>query len=166
MAADVEFNDASLEAARLRLRTVCAQITLNSNTNVALITGYTDVTNVKIYYETNVQPTPVDTGATFGTLDSNAAPSTVGLLILTGNTVATGNAYRIVDVRVPVPTISTTAGMTAAVPSLAGLSTTGVTVSGNIAVVLSCTGLDLDSISGTNTFWVYVDYLCSPQNAS
>ena len=168
MASDVEIGDSSLEASRLRLREVNALVTFNSNTTPASITGYTDVSNIKIYYETSGQPTPVDSGANFGTLDSNAAPTTLGLLVLTGGTVATGIAQRVVDIRVPTSTIISASGtpMTAGVISLKGASSTGVTASGNIAAVISCTGLDGDSDISTTTFNVIITYVCSPQNAS
>jgi len=165
MAADVEFGDASLEASRLRLRECNALVTFNANTTPANIVIYSDVTAIKMYAETSGQPTPVDSGANFGTLDSNAAPTTVGLLVLTGQTVATGNALRVVDIFVPTTGIQS-AAMTAGVVTLAGASTTGVTASGNIAAVISCTGLDGDANTNTTTFNVIVRYICTPQNVS
>lgn len=165
MAADVEFGDASLEASRLRIRECNALVTFKANITPASIVIYSDVTAIKMYAETSGQPTPVDSGANFGTLDSNAAPTTVGLLVVTGPTVATGNALRVVDIFVPTTGIQS-AAMTAGVVTLVGASTTGVTASGNIAAVISCTGLDGDANTATTTFNVVVRYICSPQNVS
>lgn len=167
MASDVELADSSLEASRLRYREVNALATLYGNTTAASIAGGSDVTNIKVYVESSGQPTPVDSGANFGTLDSNAAPSVIGILVLTGLTVATGNALRVVNVEIPALSI-TSASMTAGVVSLKGASSTGVTASGNIAFTVSCTGLDLsvDAAIANSSFNVIVSYICTPQNAS
>lgn len=170
MAADVEFGDASLEASRLRLREVNALITFNANTTPANIVIYSDVTAIKAYTETNVQPTYIDSGTNFPTLDVNAAPSTFAFIVLTGPTVATGNALRVVDVQCPTVGIGS-AAMTAGVVSLygnlvGGAYYSGITSSGNIAFVVSATGLDGDANTATTTFNLVVKYVCTPQNAS
>lgn len=146
-------SDPLLESLRIAVRQVECVVTLNGNTTPASITTSTNMpTGVICYAETSGQPTPVDAGANFGTLDSNAAPSTVGILVLTST------AIRIVDIYVPTLGI-TSAQMTAGVISLNGASTTGITASGNIAFVVSCTNLDLDSAIADHKFPLVIRYL-------
>jgi len=146
-------NNLYLESLKTGVRQVDCMITLNGNVVAANITTGTNMPGgVICYAETSGQPTPDDPGANFGTLDSNAAPSTVGILIFTST------AKRIVDIQVPTLGIISSQ-MTAGVVTLAGNSNTGVTASGNIAFVVSCTTLQLDFASVTHTFPIIVKYL-------
>lgn len=118
--------------------------TLVGSTTVANITAFSEASDgVLVYAEATGQPTPADAGANFGTLDSNAAPSTVGVLVMDGY-------FERLDEAVVVNVSS--AQMTAGVVTKAGASTTGITASGNIAVVVSCTTLDLDSAIANHSF--------------
>ena len=149
-----------IETQNIQLKRIAIKCTLVGNTNAALIYGNTDTADTRAYVEVGgVQPSAgetgalylEDSGANFGPLDSNAAPSTVGVLL------KVGDALEIVSATVPTLTISS-AQMTAGVVSLKGMSTTGVTASRNIALVVSCTTLDLDSAVANHSFWVDVVY--------
>lgn len=125
--------------------------TLNGSATLASITTSTDVgaAGAKIYCETvsGVQPTITeDTGANFATLDSEAAPAIVGVLVRCADAKAMVAKPRI--------TVVSSASMTAGVTTLAGASTSGVTASKNLAFTISCTGLDLDAGTATHTFLV------------
>lgn len=159
MAADVELSNVALEASRLKLREANCIVTIVGNTVDANIIAYTDNTAIQVYVATNVQPTPTDSGANFGTLVSNANPSIIGILV------TTGNAGTFFDVAVPTSGIVSGA-MTAGVVSRKGTSTTGITASGNIACVISCTGLVIDGANATTSFPLLVRWYCTPANAS
>lgn len=149
----IEFTtNAGLEAARLAVREIVAMITVYGNTVVASITAGTNVTGVIPYVEAAGQPTPVDSGANFGTLESGADPSTVGILALTGT------ASRIIDIYVPTQGI-VSAVMTTGAITKKGDSSTGVTASGNIAFVVSCAGLQIDAAITNHSFPVVIQYL-------
>ena len=121
---------------------------------MANIKAYSDSPELVPYVESSVQPTPADTGANFPTLDSNAAPSTFGVVVYVQD------AARILRVETLPLTISS-AQMTAGVTALAnlyGASNTGVTASKNLAFVVSCTGLDLDSAIQNHVFDLMIHY--------
>ncbi len=149
-----------IETQNIQLKRIAVKCTLVGSTTAANIYGNTDTADTRAYVEIGgVQPSTSGTGAllledsdaNFGTLDSNAAPSTVGVLL------KVGDALGIVSATVPTLTISS-AQMTAGVVSLKGASTTGVTASNNIALLVSCTTLDLDSAIENHSFWVDVVY--------
>lgn len=153
MAQAIEFTTAAgLEGARLGIREIVAFIDLYGASEAGSVAAGTNVTGVIPYVATLSQPTPVDSGANFGTLDSTADPTTIGVLALTGF------AKRIVDIYVPNQGI-TSASMTAGAITKCGASNTGITASGNIAFVVSCVGLDLDSAIVTHSFPIVIKYL-------
>ncbi len=126
-------------------------VTLNGSATLANITTSTDVgaAGAKVYAETisGTQPTITeDTGANFVAIDSEAAPSVVGILV------RCGDALRMIGK--PRVTVVSSATMTAGVSTLAGTSLSGVTALGNLAFTVSCTTLDLDSGTATTTFLV------------
>lgn len=149
-----------IETQNIQIKRIAVKCTLVGNTVKASIYGNTDTPDTRAYVEINgVQPSTggagalflEDAGATFGTLDSDAAPSTIGVLL------KVGDAIEIVSVTVPTLTISSNA-MTAGVVTLKGTSSTGVTASSNIAFVVSGTSLDLDADVSNHSFWVDVVY--------
>lgn len=138
------------ENTRLKRRHVTSVVTLTASTTPANITATTDMPGaLYAYVETSGQPTPVDSGATFGTLDSNAAPSTVGILF-TG-----GDAKAHVSARA---TVISSASMTAGTFTKVGASSSGVTLSKNNALVMSCAGLDLDANANVHQVLVELWY--------
>jgi len=149
-----------IETQNIQIRRIAVKVTLIGNTVKTSIYGNTDTPDTRAYVEINgVQPSTSgtgalfleDAGATFGTLDSDAAPSTIGILL------KVGDAIELVKAEVPTLTISSNA-MTAGVITKAGASTTGVTASNNIAFVVSGTNLDLDADVSNHIFWVDVTY--------
>jgi hypothetical protein len=145
------FNRASLEQAANELVRLKARITLKGNTTAASIAAYSDRPDgVVPYVETSAQPTPEDSGHGFPTLDSNAAPSVMGVLVLDGS------FKELVNVEV----LNITSGsMTAGVVTKRGASSTGVTENGNLSFSISCTGLDLDAAVADHSFDVIVEAL-------
>lgn len=139
------FSRSALDTLANKLTEVAYTVNLVGHTSVGSINAYTNAQDgVFAYVEATGQPTPVDSGATFGTLDSNAAPSTCGVLVMDGN------FERYLDTTLPFNI--TSAQMTAGTITKAGASTTGLTASGNLAIVVSCTTLDLDSAIANHSF--------------
>jgi len=160
MSQAIEFvNSSGFESSRLAVREIVAYITIYGNTNEPSIKAGTDTTGVIPYVENGAQPTPADSGANFGTLDSNTDPSTIGILALTGN------AGRIIDAYVPFQSISSGTMFTGSVTKV-GLSSTGITASGNIALVITCSGLEIDKSITNHSFNVVIQYLCLPVSGS
>jgi hypothetical protein len=80
------FARASLEQSANQLVTLKARITLKGKTVDANITAHSDRPGGFIpYVENGAQPTPEDDGHGFTTLDSDAAPAIVGLLVMDGS---------------------------------------------------------------------------------
>lgn len=142
------FVRSALEQQAQRNFELFVRVTVVGSTTVANITAFTEASDgILAYVEATGQPTPADAGANFGVLDSNAAPSTVGILLMDG-------FFERVDEAVVVNISS--AQMTAGVVSKVGNATTGITASGNIALVVSCTTLDLDSAVANHSFTLIV----------
>lgn len=132
---------------------IIVQVIIRGNTNDTLIAPVTNAGGVVAYVEIGgVQPSTSGTGllylqdadANFGALDSNADPSSIGLLVLCGDArtpvaVATGSA--------PEPVLEVLRKPSAATLTITnrGGSTNGVTTSKNLAFTISCAGLDFDS---------------------
>lgn len=112
------------------------------------------------FVEATGQPTAaadaVDPDNNFPVLDSNAAPSTVGIIL------AVGDASSVIDIQIPTLSISSLS-MSAGVPSLFGVGNTGITPAGNICFVVSCTGLQLDAAVANSLFDVLVTYKIDQQ---
>ena len=137
------------------LWSLCTLLSAVSDANVR---GYTGTQDHNLYLEIGgVQPSSAlaqtsvsylaDSGATFPTLDSNAAPAVIGSVIYCQD------ADILVLQEVPTALI-TSATMTAGVVSKRGASTTGISVSYNICTSISCTTLDLESAAATSTFYL------------
>lgn len=142
------------------IATVYGRIVLVGDTTAANITAYPLYNSQMLpFVESNVQPTAradaIDPDNNFPTLDSNAAPSTVGIIL------QVGDAEAVVDIQIPTLSIASLS-MTAGVPSLYGVSNTGITPAKNICFVVSCTGLDLDSAVANSLFDVLVTYKIDP----
>lgn len=146
---DTPFNKSSiLTDADIFQRRFAAKITLVGSTVLTNLNAYSDNSAVIPYVEINgVQPTPADSDANFGTLDSNAAPSTTGILVLCQD------AVELISATVP-PESIVSGSMTAGVTTRKGGALIGSTTSYNLAYVVSCTGLDLDSAIANHSFWV------------
>jgi hypothetical protein len=149
--------------------TVIAKIEIIGNTVQASIKTYcSNISSVQVYHEDDGKSlTAVDAGSGFtaGDLDNDAPPATIDVLV------PVGNAREIVSVVVPAQSIfnvGLSAPMTAGVVTLRGTSSTGVTPSGNIALGLSLTGLNIDEDDVTTpncTFFIEVRYLkTQPRN--
>lgn len=120
------------------------RVTLVGSTTVANINAFTEASDgVLAYVASPGQPTPADAGATFGTLNSTTAPSTVGILVMDGFFDRLDDAT-VINV--------SSAQMTAGVVTKVGASASGITLSGNIAVVVSCTTLNLNSAVANHSF--------------
>ena len=111
------------------------------------------------FVETNVQPTAaiaaVDNAANLPTLDSNAAPSKIGLIV------AVGDAKRLLRVEI-LPLSISSGTMTAGVVALAdlyGASNTGVSTNKNICLAINTTGLQIDAGVATTKFGVWIQYI-------
>lgn len=145
-----------LEQARLKRQYIATLITVAGSATLANVVISSDLGNaVQPYWEavSGVQPlTPLDTGATFATLDSEAAPSSMGILIMCGDAKVCPFKPRVTNI--------TSGTMTAGVVTLAGASTSGVTVPNtivgglggrNLAFSISCTALNFQA-AATSTF--------------
>lgn len=150
MSAPFNHND-DMENARLKRKRLEGIITLTGNTTLASCTVTSDIPGVRAYIETTsgANPTFADTGALLPQLQSESAPSTVGIVALCGD------AKRFDYGRV---TVISSASMTAGTVSKYGASSSGVTASKNLSVLVSCTGLDLDSAAATTTFFLELFY--------
>jgi len=149
-----------LEQARLKRQYITTLVTVAGSATLGSVLISTDLGSaVQPYWEasTGVQPTvTADLGANFTTLNSEAAPSSMGILV------ACGDARKLVAVRA---TVVSSATMTAGVATFAGASTSGVTaalstaVNGgqNVAFSVSCTGLNFN-LAATSTFLLEVWY--------
>lgn len=140
-----------LENYRLKLGYVHALLTFNSHTTPASITTSSNNAGVKMYAETSGQPTvSEDTQTNFGTLDSNAAPTTVGILAMCKDAAEFFHAQG---------SVVGTSTMTAFTYTKAGSSTTGVTaLLSNLAIVGSLTTLDGDLQIAANVFQLELFY--------
>ncbi len=147
---------------KISTETVWAKVAIIGNSTQASIKTYCENLSgglVYVYHEDDaLTHTAVDADVGFGTLDNDAAPAVIAMLL------TVGNAAEVIEVSVPTSSIvnvSLTGAMTAGVPTLCGTSATGVTPSKNIAFTLSCTSLDIDEDASTTvncSFWVKVTY--------
>jgi len=151
---------AEFEQNALPLKELWLKASIVGNTTQASILTYTDGPSL-IYHEDDTRAvTLLDAAPGFALtdLDNDAAPAVIGFVV------PVGNAAEICEISVPVTSIknvSLTGAMTAGVVTLRGDSSTGVTLSSNIAFTLSCTGLDIDEDVATApncTFWVLIKY--------
>lgn len=135
-----------LEMQRLKRQYAATLVTVTGSATLANILISTDLgTAIQPFFETvsGVQPTPTDSGATFTTLDSEAVPGVMGILVNCGDAVRMVTKPRVTNI--------TSATMTAGVVTLAGASTSGVTLLGNLAFTISCTTLNFN-LAATTTF--------------
>lgn len=133
------------QSAQKSYELIC-RVTLVGSTTLANIAAFSEFGDGFLpYVNTTVQPTPVDAGATFGTLVNNASPSSFGLLIMDGF------FERLDDIQAYNVSSGTLSGVAF---TKAGASTTGITASGNIAVVGSLTGLTLNAAVANHSFTV------------
>lgn len=151
------------EQALLTVETVTAKVEIIGHTTQASIKTYcSNISSVTVYHEDDTRTvTAVDAAPGFALtdLDNDAAPAVLGFVI------PVGDAREIVSITVPTNGIvntSLTGAMTAGVATKCGASSTGVTLTNNIAFTLSCTALDIDEDLATTpncTFFVEVKYL-------
>lgn len=144
-----------LEQARIKRQYIATLITVTGSATLANIVIASDLGSaVQPYYElvSGVQPTtPLDTGSTFATLDSEAAPGIMGILVMVGDAKSVPFKPRVTNI--------TSASMTAGVVTLAGASTSGVTAplttaqfgGRNLAFSISCTALNFNA-AATSSF--------------
>lgn len=135
------------------------------NTNDTLIVPRSDQPGIYAYAEIGgVQPSTSGTGllylqdadANFPALDSNADPSSFGILILAGDAaapVAVGLPAAGYSPQPVLQLLRGPAGVTATLSNRGG-GTDGVTTSGNLAFSVSCAGADFDAaIAPFEFFW-------------
>ncbi len=129
---------ADLESFRLKLGRVFSLFTITGNTTDALSTATSANPGVLLYIEEGTDsgdPTVADAGHTFTTLDDDASPAVVGVLVLCGDAAELYDAY----VR------KFSGDLTAQACTKAGVTTTGVTLSYNLAMTFALTGVDIDN---------------------
>ena len=142
------------------------QVVIKGNTNDTLIKPKTNDRGIYAYVEIGgVQPSTSGTGslllldadANFGTLNSNADPSTIGLLFLTGDA-ETPVATSVGLIYEPVLEVLRKPSAATLTITNRGGSTNGVTTSRNLAFTISCAGLDFDSGVTDYEFLFRVNY--------
>jgi len=148
------------EYGRLSERLLRFEVTIYGSATLAnikaAVTSTSGFNAVKVYVASDVQPTSIDTTANFPVLVSNAAPSTVAVLI------NSGDVKKILSVNtLPLtisPTGTMTGGVTANPTNLFGNANTGVTLATkNGAFTIACTGFAFNT-ANTIKFTVEVRY--------
>lgn len=136
-----------LETRRLKTKAENAVLTIVTSTTGASISITSDNPGVIPYwYDGTSQPTPVDSGASFGVL-ANATNSTIGLLVTCQDAQACQFYRASVKSSASISSLATVA--------YAGSGSTGVTSpSQNIAVVQTLTGLNLGATAATHTIFI------------
>lgn len=144
------------ESFSLKLGILWSKFVVTGNATDTAVTATTVNPAFKIFLEAKATgdsgaEATVDSGATFGTLDVDADPAVIGFI----GTV--GDAAEVYTIEPHI--IAVASGMTAAVHTLCGVSSSGVTLSKNIAFTESCTGMDLvDAAPESATFSLTVFY--------
>ncbi len=126
------------ETFRLKLGRVYSVLTITGNTTDASSSASSANPMVKIFIEEGSDdgdPTVVDAGHTFTTLDDDADPAVIGLLCMCGDAVQFFESI----------TRKISGDLTAATPTKAGVTTSGVTLLKNLAVTVSLAGVDIDN---------------------
>lgn len=163
MSAPYQFNSGIADAI-VQWQQVTFQVIINGNTNDTLIKPQTDAPGIYAYCEIGgVQPSSAgtgllfiqDTGTNYPAFDSNANPSSFGLLLLTGDAFDPSSTTV-----APSPSFELLRSPAGAVVTLSpnGDSTTGVTASNNLAFSCVCAGLDFDSAITSYEFLFRVNY--------
>lgn len=127
-----------LESFRLRLGHVFSLFTITGNTTDANSSATSANPGVLLYIEEGTDsgdPTVADSGNGFTTLDDDASPAVVGVLVMCGDADTFYDAY----VR------KFSGDLTSQACTKAGASTTGVTASYNLSMTFALTGVDIDN---------------------
>lgn len=148
------FPYADQEEVAVKNRTLTFEVTLFGSTTLASTTGFTNCpVGVQVWTQATSATAPSE--ANFASLVSSATPTVIGLYVLDGRAVKL-NSFTI-DVGSIV-----SASMTATVITRKGITaspaSTGVTTGGNLAVQVSCTGVDLDAAAINHKFTCVVNY--------
>lgn len=139
------------ESFRLKLGYVFSLLTITGNTTDASSSATSKNPMVKIFLEEGSDsgdPDTVDAQASLGTLDDDADPAVIGLIVTCGDA-AEFYASK---------TEKVSGDLTAATPTKKGSSSTGVTATlKNLAVSVSLAGVDIDLNTNvqvlTQEFW-------------
>lgn len=144
----------SIETAFSQVREVPLKIVVNANTVAASITTYSSNCPEVFVYKNGDTTTDKDTDVNFGTLANTPAPAVFGLLL------RCGDATEFVGCDLLGASIVNGAGlaMTALAVTPKGGGLLGVTTSKNIALSISCTGLNGTAAVQPCTFWVVLRY--------
>lgn len=142
----VHLASSDLEDFRLKLGYVYTLFTLTANTTQASISLKSKNPGVLGFLEVGlddgVQST-VDSGNTFGTLDVDADPCVIGVIV------KGGDAAELYEART---TKVSSAALTAGTPTFCGASSSGVTLLKNLAVTVSLAGIDADANTNVHKF--------------
>jgi hypothetical protein len=125
------------ESFALKLGYVYSLVTITGNTTDTSSSVSSKNPMVRVFLEEGIDagtPASVDSGNGFGTLDDDADPAVIGVLVMCGD------AAELYEAR----TTKKSGDLTAATPTPCGASSTGVTASGNLAVTYSLAGVDID----------------------
>lgn len=159
MAQTPTVKSSSIETQNVFVKKDTAKIVLVGSTVLTNLNAYSDVTDIIPYVEINgVQPTPADTGAALPTLDSNASPTIFGVVDYCQD------AQYLIDAYIPLSSAYDITGatayptVTATAVTWYGASRTGITVSKNISLACSLTGLDLDAAINNYSVTILITY--------
>lgn len=144
------------EEVAVKNKRLAVEITLIGSTTLDACLGYSNSADgVQVWTQATSATAPSD--ANFASLVSTATPTVIGLYVLSGQAVKVNRAA------VDSNTIFS-ASMTAGVVTLKGAAAslgsnrTGITTSNNIALQVSCTGVDQDAAAINHKFTIEIDY--------
>lgn len=153
---DQGFSQAGNEQRAAKQKTLAVEVTLLGSTTTAACLGYTDSPDgVQIWLEATSATAPSD--ANFSGLQSAATPTVIGLYVVSGV------AKKVNRAAVDANTIFS-ASMTAGVVTFKGAAATlgsnrtGITTDKNIALQVSCTGVDQNADNINHKFTIELDY--------
>ena len=155
---DQGFSQSQNEQRAAKAKSLAIEVTLIGSTTTAACLGYTNSPDgVQIWLEATSATAP--SNANFSGLQSAATPTVIGLYVLSGQ------AVKVNRCAVDAGTIFS-ASMTAGVVTLKGdtaatgygSNRTGITDDNNIALQVSCTGVDQNAASINHKFTVELDY--------
>ena len=140
------------ERFRLSLGRLWSYFTITGNTTDASSAATTANPAFKIFIEEGSDsgdPTTVDSAASLATLDDDSDPAIVGFIGVVGDAL---EVYGL-------PMLTKISGdLTAATPTLAGASSTGVSTNKNICFTESMAGVDIDANTNVQKFTIEVFY--------
>lgn len=153
---DQGFSQAQNEQRAVKNKSLAIEVTLLGSTTLAACLGYSNAPEgVTVWTQASSATAP--SNANFASLVSNATPTVIGVYV------NSGRAVKVNRCAVDANTIFS-ASMTAGVVTLKGdaatlgSNRTGITADNNIALQVSCTGVDQDAAPINHKFTLELDY--------